>query len=274
MVSSRRARADLQRGRPADRRADRLDRRADRQRPAAARVRRAHPHPERIAAQVALGYFLPHPATPTSTSTPPSCCPATASAGSLPAHAPTAPAPPRPRAGPAQDPDYRFAVVQSELYRRHLRLAVERLDVKPLAALPQAPDPLVPGSGPPSERLERVDAHAAGPQRARSRPGDLPMSTLLIDNYDSYTYNVFHLLAAVSGEEPIVVRNDMVSWRALSRWDFDAIVISPGPGPPRALARLRRVRGHPAQQQDPRARGVPRPPGPRAPARRDRRWRT
>jgi len=58
------------------------------------------------------------------------------------------------------------------------------------------------------------------------------MTTLLIDNYDSYTYNVFHLLAAVSGEEPIVVHNDMVSWRALSRWDFDAIVISPGPGRP------------------------------------------
>ncbi len=58
------------------------------------------------------------------------------------------------------------------------------------------------------------------------------MTTLLIDNYDSYTYNVFHLLAAVSGEEPIVVRNDVVSWRALSRWDFDAIVLSPGPGRP------------------------------------------
>jgi para-aminobenzoate synthetase len=58
------------------------------------------------------------------------------------------------------------------------------------------------------------------------------MSTLLIDNYDSYTYNVFHLLAAASGEEPLVVHNDMVSWRALSRWDFDAIVLSPGPGRP------------------------------------------
>ncbi len=58
------------------------------------------------------------------------------------------------------------------------------------------------------------------------------MSTLLIDNYDSYTYNVFHLLAAVAGEEPIVVHNDMVSWKALSRWDFDAIVLSPGPGRP------------------------------------------
>jgi para-aminobenzoate synthetase len=58
------------------------------------------------------------------------------------------------------------------------------------------------------------------------------VSTLLVDNYDSYTYNVFHLLAAVSGEEPIVIHNDMVSWRALSRWDFDAIVLSPGPGHP------------------------------------------
>jgi len=57
--------------------------------------------------------------------------------------------------------------------------------------------------------------------------------TLLVDNHDSYTYNVFHLLAGVCGEEPIVVDNDAVSWRALSRWDFDAIVLSPGPGTPR-----------------------------------------
>jgi para-aminobenzoate synthetase len=58
------------------------------------------------------------------------------------------------------------------------------------------------------------------------------MSTLLIDNYDSYTYNVFHLLAAVTGEEPKVVHNDMASWKALSRGEFDAIVLSPGPGRP------------------------------------------
>jgi para-aminobenzoate synthetase len=58
------------------------------------------------------------------------------------------------------------------------------------------------------------------------------MRTLLIDNHDSYTYNVFHLLAGASGEEPIVVDNDAVSWRALERWDFDAIVLSPGPGTP------------------------------------------
>ena len=52
----------LQRGRAADRRADRLARRADRRPIRELRaVRRAHPAPERIAAQVALGYFVPHP---------------------------------------------------------------------------------------------------------------------------------------------------------------------------------------------------------------------
>jgi len=58
------------------------------------------------------------------------------------------------------------------------------------------------------------------------------MRTLLVDNHDSYTYNVFHLLAAASGSEPVVVNNDAVSWRVLSREDFDAIVLSPGPGRP------------------------------------------
>ena len=34
------------------------------------------------------------------------------------------------------------------------------------------------------------------------------MKTLLIDNYDSFTYNLFQLLAEANGEEPTVVRND------------------------------------------------------------------
>ena len=58
------------------------------------------------------------------------------------------------------------------------------------------------------------------------------MKTLLVDNHDSYTYNVFHLLATACGEEPVVVNNDAVSWRVLSRSDFDAFVLSPGPGRP------------------------------------------
>ncbi|HKI67783.1 MAG TPA: aminodeoxychorismate synthase component I [Solirubrobacterales bacterium] len=58
------------------------------------------------------------------------------------------------------------------------------------------------------------------------------MKTLLIDNYDSFTYNLFQLLAEVNGEEPLVVRNDAGSWDELARLGCDNVVISPGPGRP------------------------------------------
>jgi para-aminobenzoate synthetase len=56
--------------------------------------------------------------------------------------------------------------------------------------------------------------------------------TLLIDNYDSYTYNLFQLLAEINGEEPLVVRNDAHTWAELTEKHFDNIVLSPGPGHP------------------------------------------
>lgn len=58
------------------------------------------------------------------------------------------------------------------------------------------------------------------------------MRTLLIDNYDSYTYNLFQLLAKVNGVEPLVVTNDAPHARDLDLDEFDNIVISPGPGHP------------------------------------------
>jgi para-aminobenzoate synthetase len=58
------------------------------------------------------------------------------------------------------------------------------------------------------------------------------MRTLLIDNYDSFTYNLFQLLAEVNGDEPLVVRNGESSWQRLERLEFDNVVISPGPGRP------------------------------------------
>src|SRR6185312_9961597 len=58
------------------------------------------------------------------------------------------------------------------------------------------------------------------------------MKTLLIDNYDSFTYNLFQLLAEANGDEPIVVKNDEASWEELRELAFDNVVVSPGPGRP------------------------------------------
>lgn len=59
------------------------------------------------------------------------------------------------------------------------------------------------------------------------------MRTLLIDNYDSFTYNIVHTLAMVTDEPTTTMRNDDVE--AFSRLDLTTvgrIVISPGPGHP------------------------------------------
>ena len=61
------------------------------------------------------------------------------------------------------------------------------------------------------------------------------LKTLLIDNYDSFTYNLFQLLAEVNGAEPVVVRNDAGSWDELARLGCDNVVISPGPGRPERI---------------------------------------
>ncbi|WP_327066163.1 aminodeoxychorismate synthase component I [Kitasatospora sp. NBC_01302] len=58
------------------------------------------------------------------------------------------------------------------------------------------------------------------------------MRTLLIDNHDSYTYNLFQLIAEVNGVEPTVVTNDDPRAAELDLAGFDNVVISPGPGHP------------------------------------------
>lgn len=72
------------------------------------------------------------------------------------------------------------------------------------------------------------------------RPGGIASGVatpriLLIDNFDSYTYNLAHLIASVTGVEPAVRSVDQVSDDQAE--DFAAVVISPGPG-------------HPATEQD------------------------
>ncbi|WP_434383382.1 aminodeoxychorismate synthase component I [Melittangium boletus] len=61
------------------------------------------------------------------------------------------------------------------------------------------------------------------------------MKTLLVDNYDSFTFNLYQLCAEVSGTPPLVVRND-VDWAHLQSLDFDQVVLSPGPGRPERAA--------------------------------------
>ncbi len=54
----------------------------------------------------------------------------------------------------------------------------------------------------------------------------------MIDNYDSFTYNLVHYLAEL-GEEVVVKRNDKISLEDVGKLNPDMIVISPGPCTPK-----------------------------------------
>lgn len=63
------------------------------------------------------------------------------------------------------------------------------------------------------------------------------MTTLIIDNYDSFTWNLFQLVGALGGE-PRVVRNDALGAEELRGIAAQRIILSPGPGRPEDPSRV------------------------------------
>ena len=59
------------------------------------------------------------------------------------------------------------------------------------------------------------------------------MKILLIDNYDSFTYNLYHYLSSIKNVNVNVFRNDKINSNDILKKKFDKIVISPGPGNPK-----------------------------------------
>ena len=57
------------------------------------------------------------------------------------------------------------------------------------------------------------------------------MKILLIDNYDSFTYNLYHYISKIN-KNVEVIRNDKIDGKTILKKKFNKIVISPGPGNP------------------------------------------
>lgn len=57
------------------------------------------------------------------------------------------------------------------------------------------------------------------------------MKTLILDNYDSFTFNLYQYIAQLGGN-PVVFRNDKISIREIEKMKPTHIIISPGPGTP------------------------------------------
>ena len=65
------------------------------------------------------------------------------------------------------------------------------------------------------------------------------MKILIIDNYDSFTYNLVHMVEDITGNYPSVFRNDAISIAEID--NYDMIILSPGPGIPEEAGILKEV---------------------------------
>ena len=65
------------------------------------------------------------------------------------------------------------------------------------------------------------------------------MKILILDNYDSFTYNLVHMVEKITDVYPDVYRNDEISIEAVG--NYDLIMLSPGPGIPDEAGILKEV---------------------------------
>ena len=55
---------------------------------------------------------------------------------------------------------------------------------------------------------------------------------IIIDNYDSFTYNIFQYMTELTDKEIKVIRNNRITIEEIENLNPDGIIISPGPGRP------------------------------------------
>jgi anthranilate synthase component II len=67
----------------------------------------------------------------------------------------------------------------------------------------------------------------------------MAQNILIIDNYDSFTYNLVYLVQEISNKSPVVIRNDSNELDNID--EFSHIILSPGPGIPSEAGRLLEV---------------------------------
>ena len=65
------------------------------------------------------------------------------------------------------------------------------------------------------------------------------MKILVVDNYDSFTYNLVHYIKDVTGEMPDIYRNDKITPEEALK--YDKILLSPGPGIPDEAGNLKAI---------------------------------
>ena len=86
------------------------------------------------------------------------------------------------------------------------------------------------------------------------------MKILIIDNYDSFTYNLVHMVEKITNQLPTVFRNDEITLEDID--NYDMIMLSPGPGIPNEAGILKEAdkRSNPVRTRRAKLQTQPAPP--------------